>query len=360
MKQHHIVTRRTFLRGSIIGGMGAMLPLSAAHPQSRRPRVRIAWSIYTGWMPWEFAAARGILKKWSDRCNVDLVLMDQAQYGPTIEAYSAEQADACVMTNMDCMIAPAATGRASTVLIMGDYSNGNDAIILPKGMASIKGEKLTLIGGTVSQYLYSRFLTMTGMAEADVPLEFVLEESDIPLVFVGGKPVATWNPHVMSIMKMPGSTKIFDSSKIPGEIQDLLVVSTPLLEQYPDAGKALVGAWYEVMAIMSTRGEEERRAIAHMAAQSPCSATEFREQLKTTMLYTTSQAAAAYLDSAELRKVTGQVFDFCWDAGLFKDAKTRDFMGIRFPDGSVLGNPKRVFMTFDSKFTEMHARGEIK
>jgi NitT/TauT family transport system substrate-binding protein len=46
----------------------------------------------------------------------------------------------------------------------------------------------------------------------------------------------------------PRATKVFDSSQIPGEIIDLMVVNTETLETTRRFGKALTGAWYEIMA----------------------------------------------------------------------------------------------------------------
>ncbi len=40
---------------------------------------------------------------------------------------------------------------------------------------------------------------------------------------------------------MPKTTLVFDSSKIPGEILDLMVVNTQTLKDNPKLGKALVG-----------------------------------------------------------------------------------------------------------------------
>ena len=54
--------------------------------------------------------------------------------------------DGCVMTNMDALTIPAAGGLDSTALIVGDFSNGNDAVIL-KGkntLKDIKGQQVNL------------------------------------------------------------------------------------------------------------------------------------------------------------------------------------------------------------------------
>ena len=47
--------------------------------------------------------------------------------------------------------------------------------------------------------------------------------------------VVTWNPLLSEIMAMPDSHEVFDSSKIPGEIIDLMVVNTETLKANPEA-----------------------------------------------------------------------------------------------------------------------------
>ena len=47
------------------------------------------------------------------------------------------------MTNMDALTIPAAGGVDTTALIVGDFSNGNDGIVLKNGktLADIKGQQ---------------------------------------------------------------------------------------------------------------------------------------------------------------------------------------------------------------------------
>ena len=51
--------------------------------------------------------------------------------------------------------------------------------------------------------------------------------------------VVTWNPLVLEIMgSSPDAVNLFDSSKIPGEILDLMVVNAETPEANPAFGKA--------------------------------------------------------------------------------------------------------------------------
>lgn len=342
-----------------------IISLTAELSMAEKTKVKIGWSIYVGWMPWDYADASGILKKWGDKYDVDLQLLPKMDYIASIEAYVSGQLDACVMTNMEALDMPCASGINSTALIIGDYSNGNDAILTRDGISidNIKGYSVYLVELSVSHYLLDRFLRTKGLKEKDVKIVNT-SDSDIAPMFISNesaKVVVTWNPLVMEIMKTPGITNIYDSSQIPGEILDLLMVRTDLLEKNPNVGKALVGAWYEVMGIMSKRGTDSEKALTHMADEAGCSLIEYKNQLKTTMMFWTSKSAVDYAGSAEIKQNMDYVRNFCFDHGLLgENAPSVDIVGIQYPDGSIQGDAKNVMFIFDSKFMKMHADGEIK
>ena len=342
-----------------------IISLTAELSMAEKTKVKIGWSIYVGWMPWDYADASGILKKWGDKYDVDLQLLPKMDYIASIEAYVSGQLDACVMTNMEALDMPCASGINSTALIIGDYSNGNDAILTRDGITidNIKGYSVYLVELSVSHYLLDRFLRTKGLKEKDVKIVNT-SDSDIAPMFISNesaKVVVTWNPLVMEIMKTPGITNIYDSSQIPGEILDLLMVRTDLLEKNPNVGKALVGAWYEVMGIMSKRGTDSEKALTHMADEAGCSLIEYKNQLKTTMMFWTSKSAVDYAGSAEIKQNMDYVRNFCFDHGLLgENAPSVDIVGIQYPDGSIQGDAKNVMFIFDSKFMKMHADGEIK
>ena len=107
---------------------------------------KLCWSIYVGWMPWGYAADQGIVKKWADKYGIEIDVVQINDYVESINQYTAGQFDACSMTNMDALTIPAAGGVDSTALIVGDFSNGNDAVILKQGstLADIKGQRVNL------------------------------------------------------------------------------------------------------------------------------------------------------------------------------------------------------------------------
>ena len=146
--------------------MGCSPKAEAPVEAPKKPAFKVAWSIYVGWMPWEYAGSSGILKKWADKYGIKIQLTQVNDYVESINQYTTGGFDACVMTNMDMLTIPADGGVDSTALIIGDYSNGNDGIVLKgagKKLADIKGQSINMVELSVSHYLLARALTPLGL-----------------------------------------------------------------------------------------------------------------------------------------------------------------------------------------------------
>lgn len=323
---------------------------------------KVCWSIYVGWMPWAYGAQEGIVKKWGDKYGIDIEVVQINDYIESINQYTAGQFDACTMTNMDALTIPAAGGVDSTALIVGDFSNGNDAVIL-KGtdnLADIKGQTVNLVELSVSHYLLARGLDTVGMTEADVK---VVNTSDADMVSIYGTDevtsVVTWNPLVSEILAMPDSNSVFDSSKIPGEIIDMLVVNTDTLKANPKLGKALVGAWYEIMGIMSGDNDAAISARSAMAEASETDLAGYDAQLASTEMFYTPQAALGLTSSTELVSTMTNVAEFSFEHGLLGDgAPDAGAVGIEMPAG-VFGNSDNIKLRFDPTYMQMAADGKL-
>lgn len=323
---------------------------------------KVCWSIYVGWMPWAYGAQEGIVKKWGDKYGIDIEVVQINDYIESINQYTAGQFDACTMTNMDALTIPAAGGVDSTALIVGDFSNGNDAVIL-KGtdnLADIKGQTVNLVELSVSHYLLARGLDTVGMTEADVK---VVNTSDADMVSIYGTDdvtsVVTWNPLVSEILAMPASNSVFDSSKIPGEIIDMLVVNTDTLKANPKLGKALVGAWYEIMGIMSGDNDAAISARSAMAEASETDLAGYDAQLASTEMFYTPQAALGLTSSKELVSTMTNVAEFSFEHGLLGDgAPDAGAVGIEMPAG-VFGNSDNIKLRFDPTYMQMAADGKL-
>jgi NitT/TauT family transport system substrate-binding protein len=315
-------------------------------------------------MPWAYAEEMGIVDKWAQKYGIEIEVTQINDYIESINQYAAGAYDGCVMTNMDALTIPAAGGVDSTALIIGDFSNGNDGIVSKDGVeiAGLKGETINLVELSVSHYLLARALDDAGLAERDVTLVNT-SDADMVAAFTGSDEVGTvvtWNPLLMEIEAYPGATRIFDSAQIPGEIIDMMVVNTEVLEANPDFGKALVGAWYETMALMSGDSASAIEARTYMAEQSGTDLAGYDAQLATTKMFFDPGEAVAFANSPALVETMDQVRTFSHAHGLLGDgAATVDAIGIAFPGEEVLGDAGNVKLRFSADYMAMAAEGAL-
>lgn len=341
--------------------LALILALSLSSLSHASDSFKICWSIYVGWMPWAYGTEEGIINKWADKYDIDIEVVQINDYIESINQYSAGAFDACTMTNMDALTIPAAGGLDSTALIVGDFSNGNDGVVLKDktSLTDLKGQQVNLVELSVSHYLLARGLESVGLSEKDLT---VVNTSDADMVAVYGTDdvtaVSTWNPLLNEIAFMPNSHKVFDSSQIPGEIIDLLVINTETLKKNPNLGKALAGAWYEIMSKM-TAAETATSAKEYMAAASGTDLAGYENQLASTEMFYTPQAALDLTKSANLVKTMENVAKFSFQHGLLGDgAPDAGFIGVEMPAGTF-GNKSNIKLRFDPAFMEMAAKGEL-
>ncbi|WP_283131887.1 putative urea ABC transporter substrate-binding protein [Enterovibrio norvegicus] len=336
--------------------------VSAPTWAAEKPSFRLAWSIYVGWVPWDYGNNAGIIDKWADKYGIDIDVVQVNDYIESINQYTAGSFDAVVMTNMDALTIPAASGVDSTALIVGDFSNGNDGVVLKNASAlsDIKGQRVNLVELSVSHYLLARGLETVDMNERDVTVVNTAD-ADMVSAFVTDDvtAVTTWNPLLAEINKMPNSSVVFDSSQIPGEIIDLLVVNSEILSQYPELGKALTGAWYEIMGQMQQDDEVGLKALNFMAASAGTDLAGYKDQLASTKMFYQPSEAVAFTESATLKDTMAKVAEFSFKHGLLGEgAPDAGFIGIETPAG-VYGDESNITLRFDASFMQMAADGEL-
>ncbi len=334
---------------------------AAAAPTEKE--YTIGWTIYAGWMPWPYAEQAGIVKKWADKYHVKIKLVQVNDYVESLNQFTAGKLDGVTSTNMDGLTVPAAGGKDTVAIIVGDYSNGNDGIVLKdaSSLGAIKGQTVNLVENSVSHYLLARGLEKAGLKMSDVK---TVNTSDADIVAAFAAPsttaVVAWNPQLSEIKKQKGAHEVFASTAIPGEILDMLVVNNEVLKANPDLGKALTGIWYETMAIMKKDDAQGKAAREAMAKLSGTDLPGYESQLKTTYLYYDPKAAVAYTDSAEAVSANDRVRKFSFEKGLFgQGAKSVDAIGIQFPGGKVLGDPNNIKLRFDDTYMKLAADGGL-
>ena len=185
---------------------------------------------------------------------------------------------------------------------MGDFSNGNDAVILKdKGdLAAIKGQKINLVEFSVSHYLLARALESKHLAEKDIK---VVNTSDADMAAAYKTPevtaVVTWNPIVSEILgfarRQEGVRFVADSRRDHGSDG----------RQYRGAeGQSRISArrWSASGTRPSQKckpaGAEGKAAKEAMAKASGTDLAGFDSQLASTKLFDKPADAEAFTKSA--------------------------------------------------------------
>eukprot|EP00163_Fabomonas_tropica_P025905 TRINITY_DN4581_c0_g7_i1.p1 TRINITY_DN4581_c0_g7~~TRINITY_DN4581_c0_g7_i1.p1 ORF type:complete len:360 (-),score=99.62 TRINITY_DN4581_c0_g7_i1:220-1299(-) len=359
MKQSKLIKRLGSTLGAGVLAAGMSLGASAEEKDS----FTIAWTIYAGWVPWQYAEDSGIMKKWADKYDIDVDIVQVNDYIESINQFTAGQFDGVVATSMDGLSIPAASGVDTTALIVGDYSNGNDGLASKdaKSIADLEGETVHLVELSVSHYLLVRALNTVGLEERDIN---VVNISDADLVSAyqtdDVRHVATWNPLLAEVETFPGTTKLFDSSQIPGHIKDLTMVNTTTLADNPKLGKALVGAWYETMSVLESDSKEGEEARAFLGELSGTDQAGYEAQLAGMKMFWEPKMSVDFINSKEAHDAMDSVRQFSFDKGLLgQGAMSPDFVGIEFPDGSVMGDEGNVKFRFNDDYMQMAADGEL-
>lgn len=342
--------------------LAAVLSFSA-HAE-KKDNFSVCWTLYAGWMPWGQASTSGIIDKWAKKYGISIDVVQLNDYVESINQYSVGQFDGCTMTNMDALTIPAAGGVDSTALIVGDYSNGNDGLLIKgegKTLADIKGMQVNLVELSVSHYFLARALETAGLSERDVS---VVNTSDADIIAAYStssvQAAATWNPMLAEIVAQPGSTQVFDSSKIPGEILDMMVVNTQTLKDNPDFGKALVGAWFEILELMQAGTPEATDALTEMAKASGTDLAGYQSQLATTKLFYTPQETLDFITSPALPETMTKVANFSFEHGILGEgARSADAIGMTFAGDVSTGDSANIKLRFDPSYIQMAVDGKL-
>lgn len=250
--------------------------------------LKIGYSDWPGWVAWEIA----IEKKWFKEEGVD-VEFEWFDYVASMDAFAAGKLDGVGMTNGDALVT-GSTGAKSVMILMNDYSNGNDMVIGGPGIGSVKelkGKKIGVEVGFVSHLLLLNALEKNGMTEADVELVNV-PTNETPQVLASGDvdAIVAWQPSSgQALSLVPGSKPIYTSANEPGLIYDMLAVSPESLAARRDDWKKVIKVWYRAVAYLKDPKTTDD-AVKIMAARVGLEPAQYKPFLKGTNILTREEA----------------------------------------------------------------------
>jgi NitT/TauT family transport system substrate-binding protein len=228
--------------GNSLFGLALSLAIFATRPASADP-ITVGYSDWPGWVAWQVAIHKG----WFKEAGLD-VKFQWFDYSASMEAFAAGKIDANCMTNGDTMVTGAGGGKGIMIMLT-DYSNGNDMIVGKPGIKSLtdlEGKKVGLEIGLVEHLLLLNGLQKAGMTESDVTL-VNSKTNETPQVLASGQvdAIGAWQP--VSGQAMPGSRPVYTSADAPGLIYDVVAVNPASLSARHDDWMKLLKVWDRVV-----------------------------------------------------------------------------------------------------------------
>ena len=280
--------------------------------------VRLGFSAWPGWFPWQVAQEKGLFAK--NGVTVDLKYFES--YTDSLTALSTGNLDANSQTLNDTL-SSVSGGAKQTVVLVNDNSTGNDEIIARPGITSIadlRGKKVAAEQGTVDHYLLLLALRKAGLTEKDVQFTPLLTDA-AAAAFVAGKvdAVGVFAPFTTTALGLKGSKAIATSKDFPGAIPDHLVFGAQFVKDHPSEVQAMVQTWFDTTAwIKANPGA----AIDIMAKRGGVSAADYQTYDAGTTIFTRQQNLDAFTSGstpANLDFQAGQIGDFLVSTGLAEE-----------------------------------------
>lgn len=265
--------------------------------------LKIGFSDWPGWTPWQIAVDKG----WFKDAGVD-VTMQWFDYSASLDAFSAGKIDGDFVANGDGL-SVGASGAKNVMIMLTDYSDGNDQIVAKPGITSIKqlaGQKVGIEVGLVEHLLLEHALKQNGMALTSVTLVNT-PTNNTPQVLGSGSVAAigAWQPvDDQAMQQLPGSRAIYTSAQAPGLIYDGLIVSPQSLKEHPAEWKKVIGVWYRILAYINDP-KTHADALKIMAARDGVAPAVYQHFVKGTHLLSRAEADKAFMKSSALTSLYG-------------------------------------------------------
>jgi NitT/TauT family transport system substrate-binding protein len=317
------MNRKPFFQTIILAVLTACLFSFSAQAE---PSFTLAWSEYPSWSTFGVAhetkminGAKGKLGPIEKKWGVDIVLKE-ADYDSCLVMYGAAKADAVCITNMDALN-PALT-RKSVAILPTSTSDGADALIVTndvKDIKGLKGQKVYGLAKTVSEYTFVRNLELLGEKEKDY--RFTNMDPGAAALAMQQKQdkykaIVVWNPFVLETLNKRKDVRVlFDSTKIPGEIIDMVVISQDTLNK-PGGKKfanAVIDTFYAVNRRMADPKKKDDTLVALGEKFSNLDLESMKKVVKQTKFYSTPKEGLDVIQGKEIQAIMKKVLKFCVD-----------------------------------------------
>jgi len=229
-----------------------LLIISPGCTKKTEEPLRIGTNLWPGYEPLYLAQKLDYLKP-------DLVTPVQFRSSSeTISAFRSRTIDAAALT-LDELLSVAQFESNISIILVTDISLGADVLMARpeiRDLGSLRGRRVGVETTAAGAYMLSKALNRAGLKDSDINIvNLNADEHESAFTQKRVDAVITFEP-VRSRLLNTGAKILFDSSNIPGEIVDVIVVRKDYLRSQRGRVETLLKAWFRTLDYMKEHPED--------------------------------------------------------------------------------------------------------
>jgi NitT/TauT family transport system substrate-binding protein len=229
----------------------------AACSEPNTQTLRIGTNVWPGYEPLYLARELGYFNK------NDIRLIEYTSASQVLKAYRNGLLDSAAIT-LDEAIVLREAGEDFRIVLAMDESNGADALLGQASLKSIdelKGKRIGVEHTALGAYFLYRIIELTALDKNDITI--VSQEVNQHVRAFKEKQVdavITFEPARSEIIENGGNV-LFDSTQIPGEIIDVLIVRAEKIKLFEKNIDGLKRGWFKAVGKMQNSPNEYAKTI---------------------------------------------------------------------------------------------------
>ncbi len=242
--------------------LALLIGLSGCTPESP---LRIGTNRWPGYEPLYLARAQG----WLPPQQVRLVELPSST--EVLQYLNTGTLEGGGLT-LDETLSLCAQGVPMKVVLILDISNGGDALLARPGIESLgqlRGRRIGVESSAVGAVMLQAVLEAAGLTTADIEMVPLTADQHLAAYLRGDvDAVVTFEP-MRSQLIAQGARLLFDSSRVPGLIIDVLAVRAPTVRSHRRALNRLTAGYFLARRFMAEHPQQSAAIMAPRLGLSP-------------------------------------------------------------------------------------------
>ena len=302
--------------------LAAVALLGLANCSSYEPPLRIA---LIRWPPFEFlhlAQEKGFFAEE----GVEVHLIEFVAVNDTQRAFEHDKIDGGTFSLFQVLQNRDQLTRKMQVPLVIDFSDGADLVMARPGitdMRALRGKRIGVTLSPLDMFFLTRALEVNGMTLQEITPVYVRVEDAAEALRTGKVDAVTaYPPNSTEIERAGIAHTIFSSSRIPGEIVDVLALDEQICKDRPDDVAGLIRGFYRAVRYAQEHPEEAWRTMAERERVTP---EEFRRALQSGITVVPLADQQRFLgDKSSLSGVVARVSQLLKEQGLLSSVRAED------------------------------------